>query len=330
MVVNVIVDKDGLSHLAKQKRMEFTQNRNSILIFTQIHLISIIYLIKDTICLILAPFVIRLGKYELTYLRNGGTNMIFKTLGDKSNPAILFFHAMGVTGDSSMPVTERLADKYFCIMPTSTVYCKGQKYISKQNEVDQVIRFLKEEGIKKIELVVASSIGADLAMAFLNDGELPVKNVFFDGGQFAQIKKSTRKIMVPFLYLAIKSLYWSKGKTLKKIMWCDDENIKPYFIEAGRNLTYRNLRRQLMDSLEDKEFTKLSEELQKHAFWEFGNKEDHFKYRDAVMQAYEYGNFPVFDGYNHMQYQIRDPEGFAKMLETIIETGKLPELPFLI
>ena len=25
-----------------------------------------------------------------------------------------------------------------------------------------------------------------------------------------------------------------------------------------------------------------------------------------------------------MQYQIRDPEGFARMLETIIETGRLP------
>ena len=25
-----------------------------------------------------------------------------------------------------------------------------------------------------------------------------------------------------------------------------------------------------------------------------------------------------------MQYQIREPEGFARMLETIIETGRLP------
>ena len=90
--------------------------------------------------------------------------------------------------------------------------------------------------------------------------------------------------MVPFLYLAIKSLYWSKGKTLKKIMWCDDEKIKPYFIEAGKRLTYGNLRRQMADSLEDEEFPKLSAELQKHTFWEFGSKEEHFKYRNAEMQ----------------------------------------------
>ena len=30
--------------------------------------------------------------------------MLFKTIGNKSNPAILFFHAMGVTGASSIPV----------------------------------------------------------------------------------------------------------------------------------------------------------------------------------------------------------------------------------
>ena len=255
--------------------------------------------------------------------------MVFKTMGNKSNPVILFFHAMGVTGESSMPVAEKLAEKFYCVMPTSTVYCTGQKYRSKSDEVQQIIRFLSNNGIKEIELVVASSIGADLAMAFLTDAKIPVKHVFFDGGQFAQIGKMTRKIMVPFLYLAIKSLYWSKGKTLKKIMWCDDEKIKPYFIEAGKRLTYGNLRRQLMDSLEDKPFPKLPVELQKHTFWEFGSIEDHFKYRNAVMQAYTCGNFPIFNGFNHMQYQILEPAGFAKMLETIIETDRLPELSFV-
>lgn len=86
--------------------------------------------------------------------------------------------------------------------------------------------------------------------------------------------------MVPFLYLAIKSLYWSKGKTLKKIMWCEDESIKPYFI-------------------------------------------------DAVKEAYPKAHFAIFEGMNHMQYQIRDPKGFASMLETVVEENRLPELPFL-
>lgn len=264
---------------------------------------------------------------ENGYRRN--IKMKFKTLGNKDKPAILFFHAMGVTGDSSEPVAKYLQDKYFCILPTSTVYCKGQKYISKANEVYQIEEYLKSQGIEHLKLIVASSIGADLAMAFITSTKISIEYVFFDGGQFAQIGKSTRKIMTPFLYLAIKSLYWSKGKTLKKIMWCDDDSIKPYFIAAGENLSYRNLRRQLMDSLEDKPFPSLSKELQRNSYFEFGSIEDHFKYRQLLIEAYPDGNYPVFKGYNHMQYQINDPRGFAEMLKSIADDKGMPKLMFI-
>ena len=189
--------------------------------------------------------------------------------------------------------------------------------------------FLHRQGVKRLAMVVASSIGADLAMAFLTSTKLPIGHVFFDGGQFAQIGKGTRRMMTPFLYLAIKSLYWSKGGTLKKILWCDDDSIKPYFIAAGENLTYTNLRQHILDSLEDKPFPSLPEELQKHIYFEFGSIEDHFKYRQAVMNAYPYGNYPIFEGYEHMQYQIRDPKGFAGMLVYIAERDCMPELPFI-
>lgn len=249
--------------------------------------------------------------------------MLFEALGDRKNPAVLFFHAMGVTGESSEPVAHYLRGGYFCILPTSSIYCVGQRYRSKADEVEQVEKFLYEQGVKSLALVVASSIGADLAMAFISQTKLPVEHVFFDGGQFAQIGKSTRRIMTPFLYFAIKSLYWSKGGTLKKIMWCDDDAIKPYFIAAGKALRYGNLRRQLSDSLEDKPFPPLSEKLQRNTYFEFGSIEEHIKYRDAVIRAYPQGNFPVFENCNHMQYQIQNPQGFAKMLRSIIEEDKL-------
>lgn len=251
--------------------------------------------------------------------------MLFETLGDKRNPAVLFFHAMGVTGASSERVAAHLQDRYFCILPTSTVYCDGQKYVSKADEARQITEFLREQGVNALALVVASSIGADLAMAFLTGTKLPVGRVFFDGGQFARIGKGMRRVMTPFLYLAIKSLYWSKGGTLKKIMWCDDDAIKPYFVAAGKALKYGNLHRQMLDSLEDKPFPPLPEALQRNTYFSFGSVEDHYKYRDAVIKAYPNGNFPVFEGDNHMQYQIQNPQGFADMLRSIMEKNALPE-----
>ena len=255
--------------------------------------------------------------------------MMFQTYGNRNHPAVLFFHAMGVTGESSEPVANYLQDRYFCILPTSTVYCEGQKYVSKLDEIRQVEDFLHRQGVERLAMVVASSIGADLAMAFLTQTKLPVEHAFFDGGQFAQIGKGTRRIITPFLYFAIRSLYWSKGGTLKKILWCDDDSIKPYFIAAGKNLTYTDLWRQISDSLEDKAFPSLPEELQRHIYFEFGSIEEHFKYRQAVMKAYPCGNYPVFEGYDHMQYQIRDPKGFAEMLAYVIEHDGMPKLPFI-
>ena len=157
--------------------------------------------------------------------------MRFSTLGDPANPAVLFFHAMGVVGESSERVAKHLADQYYCVMPTSTVYCENQRYAGRADEARQVEEFLRGHGVDRLALVVASSIGADLGMAFLARGAVPADHVFFDGGQFAQIGAGTRAVMAPLLYLAIKSLYWTRGATLRHIMWCDDEAIRPYFIE---------------------------------------------------------------------------------------------------
>ena len=59
--------------------------------------------------------------------------MQFVTRGDRQSPAILFFHAMGVTGASSEPVARYLQQNYYCILPTSSVYCAGQKYSRKSS-----------------------------------------------------------------------------------------------------------------------------------------------------------------------------------------------------
>ncbi len=68
--------------------------------------------------------------------------------------------------------------------------------------------------------------------------------------------------MTPFLYFAIKGIYKKNGENLGKVMWCDDKEIRPYFVAAGKALKYGNMRRQLSDSLENKPLPPICEELQ--------------------------------------------------------------------
>ena len=53
--------------------------------------------------------------------------MIFQTVGKKENPAVLFFHAMGVTSESSRPVAEYLKDRYYCILPHNKLKATAPK-----------------------------------------------------------------------------------------------------------------------------------------------------------------------------------------------------------
>ena len=56
---------------------------------------------------------------------------------------------MGVTGSSSECVAEHLKNDYFCIMPTSTVYCVNQRYVSKSDEIRQIEDFLAKNGVSR-------------------------------------------------------------------------------------------------------------------------------------------------------------------------------------
>ena len=76
-------------------------------------------------------------------------------------------------------------------------------------------------------------------------------------------------------------------------------------------------------------FSRLRSKKDDAKYFSFGSSEDHYKYREAVKKAYPAGNFPVFSGYDHMQYQIQDPKGFAALLRCIVEQNTMPELPFL-
>ena len=86
--------------------------------------------------------------------------MRFETLGEKGRPAVLFFHAMGVVGESSEPVAQFLRERYFCVMPTSSVYCAGERYVSKEDEIRQVEGFLRAQGVRELALGLPLSDGA--------------------------------------------------------------------------------------------------------------------------------------------------------------------------
>ncbi len=86
---------------------------------------------------------------------------------------------MGVVGESSERAAQYLSDTYYCIMPTSTIYCEKQKYVSKNNELAQIEAFLKDNGVKHLELAVVSYLSADLGGLFPQKQQYPCRSRLF-------------------------------------------------------------------------------------------------------------------------------------------------------
>lgn len=250
--------------------------------------------------------------------------MEFLTQGNAEKPAILFFHALGVTGEIYTRIAQYLCNDFFLIMPTSTAFCANEIYRNKKREIQEIEAFLTSHAIHSIALIVASSQGCDLALSFILTSTFPLQHIFFDGGQFAKINKFQRLFLTPMIYYTIRSSYKTGGKFLPDIMEYDNEEAKPFFMKAGKNLDYRSLKNLIKDSFIHTDLPPLPVATQKKIIFCFGSQENHIKYRNTVMAAYPNSSFPVFTKWKHLEFQAKDPQGFAQLLSSIIQQGSLP------
>ena len=92
-----------------------------------------------------------------------------------------------------LPVMRKLCretgcDVWFPFYPLCMEHCITETYAMVYECYRKMINTVR------LAMVVASSIGADLAMAFLTQTKLPVEHAFFDGGQFAPKSERARAV----------------------------------------------------------------------------------------------------------------------------------------
>ena len=250
------------------------------------------------------------------------------TMGNSDKPVILNFHALGVDGHSNERWACYLQDDYFVINPTMSIFCQGQTYKSKRDEVAQLNAELDRLGVGDIELVCAFSIGGDIALEFLSTTKRKVGHVFFDGPQLTKVPTLVRRAVGPVIYKELVNIANTNGESVGKIFWCDDDDIKPYFARACANVDKASISNAMKDLMTG-DYPKLPAQIEECLFIEFGSIEDHYPCREDVMRRYPKASYPVFEDKNHMEFTIRDPQGFAQLMRGLIQTGELPHLEFM-
>lgn len=261
--------------------------------------------------------------------------MTFETLGDKNNPAVLLIHGMISSGADCEPFGRYLADEYYVIMPTLDGHGDdGTDLLPLDGEVEKLVGYLKENGIRSLAMVQGSSMGAEIALAVaarLEEEKIPLTCGFFDGGPFFHFNPVFRAFM------------HRKFSSLVKVFDTDDHEAAfnglmnhPFlrFVAKDRAAQYEPLIRSmtrkrrhfsektvrnLVDICYKCDLPAFGADAQKRMVFFFSDEEPARKSRKRLLKAYPGAEYRDIHGYAHCGYQTSEPEKYAGILKESIK-----------
>ena len=261
--------------------------------------------------------------------------MTFKTAGDRQNPTVMLIHGMISSGADCEPFGRCLADDYYVIMPTLDGHGDdGTDLLPLDGEVEKLVGYLKENGIRSLAMVQGSSMGAEIALAVaarLEEENIPLTCGFFDGGPFFHFNPVFRAFM------------HRKFRSLVKVFDTDDHEAafnglmnNPFlrFVAKDKAAQYEPLIRSvtrkrrhfsektvknLVDICYKCDLPTFSPDAQKRMVFFFSDEEPARKSRKRLLRAYPSAEYRDIHGYAHCGFQTAQPEQYAEMLRLAIQ-----------
>lgn len=244
--------------------------------------------------------------------------MVIKEYGDKNFPKIIILHPMLADGFTCMKLLKDLGNKYSYIVPDFSSHGESEgEFISALKEADILMRYLKENDYKEIELIFGASMGAVVALYTIAYDSIKFKTIVLDGAPMY------RNSYV--LYNLLKFIMISKQKKAKKNPEGVIQEMKKIYGELGESMAKSlvKIKRESMNnvlwSCTHFKFPDYPRELQKRIFFEFGDKDFYSKRVRLIQKKYPYVHINIRNDYGHCEFLAISPNEYVKMLIKYIE-----------
>jgi pimeloyl-ACP methyl ester carboxylesterase len=151
---------------------------------------------------------------ETHQIQIDGANIIYKTVGDKIKPTLVFLHGWPGISLAKSNLLEELAKEHFVIAPIHPGYLESEPLGTYTNIIDQyadvVFLILKKENREKDKLIlIGQSFGATVASAFAEKYPDHIKGLVFVSAFMCTKKQDlVRKTLWNFGGLIIRSFLY--------------------------------------------------------------------------------------------------------------------------
>ena len=257
--------------------------------------------------------------------------MKIKTIGNKSNPAILLIPGMFCTSEMPEIFARFLEDSYYSILPTLDGHHKEEPvYHSKEADAAGIVSWLHENGIESLALIQGTSMGAEVALEVAHQIDIPVKRYLFDGGPFFHFPRFFRAIMAKKFMMFMRMV---KGKEkdqainglmqdpfVKKVGGGSLESYRGLmggFCEVGQWIDKASVRR-ISDTCYKCDLPDFGSEIVRKFIFLFSENEPARKSEKRLRRKYPEAEFVIMSGYGHAGFQALEPEKYAEYIRNVI------------
>ena len=232
--------------------------------------------------------------------------MKFETCGNKSNKAVILIHTLYTSAKFFEPIKEILAEKYFVIMPTLSAHYENSKFISTQDEINQLQTFLKDNKIYSIYAVAGFSLGGNIAYEFFCQNSMIIEKAVIDSAPLFNFPKFIENIFYKKYSRCLKKIKMPNCDIAKELNKCFN-GMGEYQKEIAPKLAFENLK-PLVSSCFKTKIHKLSKnEINKLVFI-YGRKDE------ANLCNFRLRKYKIvkMKGYGHCGFYRKNPTKWAE------------------
>ena len=259
--------------------------------------------------------------------------MKIDTLGHKENPVIILIPGMFCTSEMTSIIGKYFEKDYYVVLPTlDGHYRENPHYISKQQDSREMIEWLHANGIKEIELLQGTSMGAEVALEIAANLDIPVKHYLYDGGPFFHFPGFFRALMCrKFMIMVNKAASCGSAEEAEAALLND-----PFVKKLGGNSldSYRGLLggfarigqwidvksvRAISDTCYKCDLPDLNDDVLAKTVFLFSEKEPARQSEKRLRKKYPGAGYYIAKGYGHCGFQVQAPDRYAEYIRRMIE-----------
>lgn len=242
--------------------------------------------------------------------------MIINVYGDESKPKMLALHPMLADGESMMKIMNYFIDDYCVISPDLSGHGQDKGiFLSAGSEADTLAEFLAAKKYTDIELLFAASLGAAVSFELIDRKEINIKTAVFEGApMFEKTPEPITKLIVSVFLKKQKKAKANPGLSVKRMT-----EIYGNVFGPGMGVSFEKMSEEslvnIFKACSRCPYPKLSAEMQKHLFFEYGSKDRDSRAQAAIKKHYPYASVTLRSGYGHCEYLSSHCGEYGKLLE---------------